>query len=234
MKRTAIGLSAMFVSLLLGTVIALSSLVAMDAKLDPAAIAAFSVPVLLVACLDPLAILLEIVAIVLVIVDSRQAGGLHHRLAWTAAIVFVIWGVANIGGFIPLSFLGARRGSLVLSKAGQWVKVGAALLQYSVPFLITFGLARKRSRVLLCLALALTAIGNFWFVALPIRGMELEAIGIPGQTVYAPRFEVDYTTGVYPFLLGMGYAGSILYLAVYAFLVWRTWRANRGTACNLV
>jgi hypothetical protein len=32
----------------------------------------------------------------------------------------------------------------------------------------------------------------------------------------------------------MGYTGGILYLVVYAFLAWRTWRANRETARNLV
>ncbi|MBN1810970.1 MAG: hypothetical protein JXA14_03955 [Anaerolineae bacterium] len=234
MKRTVFGLSAMFVSLLLGTVIALGSLVATGANLESTALTPFSAPILLVTCLDPLAILLEIVAIVLVVVDGRQVGGLHHRLAWTAAVSFVIWGVANIGGFIPLSFVGMRRGSLALVKAGQWVKAGAALLQYLLPFLMVFGLTRKWSRVLLCLALALTVAGNFGVVVLPIRSIELEPIGVPGQMVYVPRFEVDYTVGVYPFLLGMGYAGGTLYLVVYAFLTWRTWHASRETARNLV
>ena len=56
MKRTAFGLSAMLVSFLLSTAIALGSLVAMGGKLDSTALTAFSVPTLLVACLDPLAI----------------------------------------------------------------------------------------------------------------------------------------------------------------------------------
>jgi hypothetical protein len=127
-----------------------------------------------------------------------------------------------------------RRGSLVLAKAGQWVKAGAALLQYAVPFLMVFGLTRKWSRALLWLALTLTVIGNFGTVVLPIAEIELEPISLPGQTMYVPRFEVDYTAGVYPFLLGMGYTGGILYLVVYAFLAWHTWRANRETARNLV
>jgi hypothetical protein len=142
-KRTAFGVSAMFASLLLGAIVALGSLMAMGAQLDSAAFATLSVPALLVTCLDPLAILLEIVALVLIVVDSRRVGGRHRRLAWTAAILFVIWGVANIGGFIPLSLVGMRRGSLTLVKAGQWVKAGAALLQYAVPFLMVFGLTRR-------------------------------------------------------------------------------------------
>jgi hypothetical protein len=229
MKRTAFGLSAMLVSFLLGTAIALGSLVAMGGKLDSAALTALSVPTLLVAglvaCLDPLAILLEIVAIVLIAVDSRQVGGLHRRLAWTAAILFVIWAVANVAGFVPLSLVGMRRGALALVKAGQLVKAGAALLQYSVPFLMVFGLTRKWPRVLLWLALVMTAIGNFGVVVLPISGMQLAPIEVPGQTMYAPQFAVDYGAGVYPFLLGMGYIGGALYLVVYAFLAWRTWRS---------
>jgi hypothetical protein len=233
-KRTVFGLAAMSVSLLLGIIVALGSLAAMGARLGSTALTTVSVPTLLIMCLDPPAILLEIAAIVLIVVGSRRVGGLHRRLTWTAAILFVVWGVANVGGFVPLSFVGLRRGSLALVKAGQWVKVGAAVLQYLMPFLLVFGLTRKWSRVLLCLALALMAAGNFLLVALPIRGIELESVGLPGQTMYVPRIEVDYRTGVYPLLLGMGHAGGLLYLAVYAFLAWDTWRANRGTALNLV
>ena len=40
--------------------------------------------------------------------------------------------------------------------------------------------------------------------------------------MYAPRFTVDYTTGMYPILLGTGYTGGALYLVVYVFLAWRT------------
>jgi hypothetical protein len=234
MRLTAFGLTAMSVSLLLGIIVALGSLVAMGAQLDSKALTAISVPTLLVTCLDPLAILLEIIALILIILDSRQVGELHRRLAWTAATFFVIWGVANIGGFVPLSFVGMRRGSLALVKAGQWIKVGAAVLQYLVPFLLVFGLTRKWSRVLLCLALVLTAAGNFLLVALPIRGIELESVDLPGQTMCVPRIDVDYRTGVYPLLLGVGHAGGLLYLAVYVFLAWDAWRANRETARNLV
>ena len=129
MKRTALGLSAMLASFLPGTVIALSSLAATGGQLDSPALTAFGLPTLLVACLDPLAILLGIAAIILVVIGSRQVGRLHRRPAWTAAVFFLIWGVANVGGFIPLSFVGMRRGDLALVRAGQLVKAGAALLQ---------------------------------------------------------------------------------------------------------
>lgn len=226
MKRTAWGLSAMLVSFLLGTVIALGSLIAMRGRLDTATITAqpFSVPTLLVSCLDPFAILLEIAAIVLIVLDSRQLGNPHRRLAWTAAILFVAWAIANLGGFMPLSFLGIRRGSLSMVKAGQVVEAGAALLQYLIPFLLVFGLSRKPLRTLLWLALILTVVGNFGVVALPITGIQLEPVEFSGQTMHVLQLDVDYTTGLYPALLTLGYIGSTLYMLVYALLTWRTWK----------
>ena len=226
MKRTTWGLAAMIGSFLLGTVIAAGSLIAMGGRMDTAALTAqpFSVPTLLVACLDPLAILLEIAAIVLIVMGSRQVGGLHRRLAWTGAIFFALWAIANVGGFLPLSFAGMRRGSLDMVKAGQMVKAGAALLQYTVPFLMAFGLAARWPRALLWLALGLTVAGNLGVVVLPLSGMTLERVEVPGQAMYAPRFAVDYTAGAYPALLAAGYAGGVLYLVVYALLAWRTRR----------
>jgi len=235
MKRTAWGLSAMVGSFVLGTIIALGSLIAMEGMLDTATLAAqpLSLPTLLVACLDPLAILLEIAALVLLAMGSRQVGDLHRRLVWTAVAFLATWAVANVGGFIPLSFAGMRRGSLTLVKTGQMVKAGAALLQYAVPFLMAFGLTRGWSRTVLWLALGLSVVGNFGVIVLPISGVELERVGIPGQTIYAPRFAVDYTTGAYPALLALGYAGGALYLAVYVYLAWQTWSAtDRGAATD--
>jgi len=182
----------------------------------------------LVICLDPFAILLEIVAIVLIVMDSKQVGNPHHRLAWTAAIFFAIWGVLNLGVFLPLSFVGMRRGSLVLVKIGQMVKAGAALLQYAIPFLLVYGLSRKAPRVLLWLALILTVVGNFGVVVLPITGIELEAIEAAGQELYTPQFSVDYTSGLYPILLGMGYIGGALYMTAYGFLAVRFFRGDRS------
>ena len=75
MKRTALGLSAMVGSFLLGTITAVGSLIAMEGKLDTATLTAqpFSVPTLLVACLDPLAILLEIPALALLAMGNRSS-----------------------------------------------------------------------------------------------------------------------------------------------------------------
>ena len=230
MKRTAWALLAMSISFLLGTIIAVGSLVSMGGRLDTARLTAapLSVPTVLVICLDPLAILLEIVAIVLIVMDSKQVGNPHHRLAWTAAIFFAIWGVLNLGVFLPLSFVGMRRGSLVLVKIGQMVKAGAALLQYAIPFLLVYGLSRKAPRVLLWLALILTVVGNFGVVVLPITGIELEAIEAAGQELYTPQFSVDYTSGLYPILLGMGYIGGALYMTAYGFLAVRFFRGDRS------
>jgi len=230
MKRTAWAMLAMSISFLLGTIIAVGSLVSMGGRLDTARLTAapLSVPTVLVSCLDPLAILLEIVAIVLIVMDSKQVGNPHHRLAWTAAIFFAIWGVLNVGVFLPLSFVGMRRGSLVLVKIGQMVKAGAALLQYAIPFLLVYGLSRKAPRVLLWLALILTVVGNFGVVVFPITGIELEAIEAAGQELYTPQFSVDYTSGLYPILLGMGYIGGALYMTAYGFLAVRFFRGDRS------
>jgi hypothetical protein len=230
MKRTAWAMLAMSISFLLGTIIAVGSLVSMGGRLDTARLTAapLSVPTVLVICLDPFAILLEIVAIVLIVMDSKQVGNPHHRLAWTAAIFFAIWGVLNLGVFLPLSFVGMRRGSLVLVKIGQMVKAGAALLQYAIPFLLVYGLSRKAPRVLLWLALILTVVGNFGVVVLPITGIELEAIEAAGQELYTPQFSVDYTSGLYPILLGMGYIGGALYMTAYGFLAVRFFRGDRS------
>ena len=185
-------------------------------------------PTVLVSCLDPLAILLEIAAIVLIVLDGKQVGNPHHRLAWTAAILFVIWGVLNLGVFLPLSFVGMRRGSLVLVKMGQFVKAGAALLQYAIPFLLVYGLSRNLPRVLLWLALVLTVVGNFGVVVLTIGGIKLEALEAGGQELYAPQFSVDYTSGWYPILLGMGYTGGALFMIAYGLLAVRFFRGDRS------
>ena len=235
MKRTAWGLAAMLLSFLFGTVIALGSLTAMRGRLDTAALTAqpFNVPTLLVTCLDPLAILLEIVAIILIVMDSRQFGGLHRRLARTAAIFFVIWAIANLGAFLPLSFLGMRHGSVSMIKVAQMVKAGAAVLQYSIPFLLAFGLTRKVPRVLLWLALALTVVGNFGAVTSPIEGIQLQPVESLGQTMYVPHFNVDYTAGLYPILLALGYIGGVLYMLVYAFLTRQTWKEVRASSTQV-
>ena len=219
----------MCMSFLLGTIIAVGSFVSMRGKLDTERLTAapLSAPTVLVSCLDPLAILLEIAAIVLVLMDSRRVGGLHRRLAWTAAAFFLGWGALNLGLFLPLSFAGMQRGSSALVRMGQVVKAGAALLQYAVPFLLIYGLSRKRSRTVLWLALMLTVVGSLGVVALTIGSVELARVESAGQTLYVPRFSVDYTSGLYPILLGMGYAGGALYLIAYGLLAARFFREDR-------
>jgi len=236
MKRTAWGLSAMSISLAFGTIIAVGSLIAMRGQLDSDLLTRqpFSVPTLLVSCLDPLAILAEIAAIILIVRDSWQFGALHHRLAWTAAILYLMWAAANIFGFLPLSFLGTRKGSLSLVLAGQWIKAIAALLAYTVPALLVFGFSPKALRVGLGLGLLLSAIGSFGTLAMTISHFQLEPIIAAGQTLYVPKLSVDYTTGIYPALLVTGYIGGMLYLLAYTYLARQTWLRVRTSSVTQV
>jgi hypothetical protein len=74
MKKTAWGLSAMTLSLLLGTIIAVGSLAAMGGQMDTEALTSqpLGLPTILVSCLEPLAILLEVAAVALILRSSRQ------------------------------------------------------------------------------------------------------------------------------------------------------------------
>jgi len=226
MKRTAWAMLMMVISFLLGTIIAVGSLTSMGGRLDMARLTAtpLSVSTVLVSCLDPPAILLEIAAIILLLTDSRQVGRAHHRLVWIATIFFVVWALANLVVFLPLAFLGMQRGSVSMVKAAQMVKAGAAVLQYSIPFLLAFSLTRRAPRVLLWLALALTVVGNLAVVTLPIAGIQLRAVQLSGQILYVPQFDVDYTAGPYPILLASGYMGGALYMLAYALVAWQTWK----------
>jgi hypothetical protein len=237
MKRTMWGLSAMALSLVFGAVVALGSLTAMRGKLDTDMLTRqpFSIPTILVSCLDPLAILLEIAAIVLIVLDSRQFGVLQHRLAWAAAILYLVWAAANLLGFLPLSLLSAQNGSRSLALTGQWIKAISALLAFAVPALLAFGLSRKVMRVGLVLGWLLSAIGGFGSVAMAISHLRLEAIRAAGQTLYVAKFNVDYTTGVYPALLVASHVGGLLYLMVYAYLARKMWlrvRAGSGAQAS--
>ncbi len=222
MKRTAWGIAAMGLSFLLGTIIAVGSLISMGGQLDTARLTEtpLSAPTVLVTCLDPFVILLEIAAIALIVIDSKSVGNSHRRLAWISTVAFVIWGVLNLGVFLPLSFIGMQRGSLALVKAGMTVKAVAGLLQYAIPFLLVYKLSHgiHISRLLLWAALILTVVGNFGVVMRPLGGITLDAVETAGRTMYAPRFDVDYTRGWYPLLLGMGYAGGFLYMVAYGLL----------------
>ena len=234
MKRTAWGLLAMSISFLSGTIIALGSLIAMRGRLSTTTLVGqpFSIPTLLVSCLDPIAILLEIVAIVLIVMDSRRVGRVHRLLAWTAALLFALWAVANWGGFVPLSYLGMRRGQVSMVRLAQMIKAGAAVLQYLIPFFLVFGLTRRASRVALWCAAVLTTVGNFGAITLPIGGITLLPVESFGQTMYVPQFDIDYTSGPYPVLLALGYVGGVLYILVYVFLMWRIWKGSRPEQPN--
>jgi hypothetical protein len=223
MKRTTWGLWAMCLSLLLGTVIALGSLISVGGQLDTADLVEnpISVPTLLVSCLDPLAILLEIAAIVLVVSQARHYGSLHHRLAWTAAILYVLWAAANLLGFLPLSMRSAQTGSLSMALAGQWIKAGAALLAYTVPALLVLGLGNRTTRAVAAAGWLISAIGDFCTVATTIPAIALEPVATGDRVTYAVQFSVDYMGGLYPILLAMGYIGGALYLGVYLYLAWQ-------------
>jgi hypothetical protein len=229
MRKTAWGLSAMTLSLLLGTIIAVGSLMAMGGRMDTEALTSrpLGLPTLLVTCLDPLAIVLEIAAIVLILGGSRPVGAFHRRLAWSAAILYVIWAGANLLGFLPLSFLATRDGSLALARAGQWIKAISAVLAYAVPALLVFGLSPKGLRAAVGLGLLLSTLGGFGSVALTISELQLEPITAAGQTLYVARFSVDYATGPYPLLLGISYTGGLIYLLAYGWLAWHTWQQER-------
>jgi hypothetical protein len=226
MKKTAWGLSAMTLSLLLGTIIAVGSLAAMGGQMDTEALTSqpLGLPTILVSCLEPLAILLEVAAVALILRSSRQRSNLHRWLAWTAAIIYILWAAANLVGFLPLSFLAARDGSLALARTGQWIKATSALLAYAVPALLVFGLCPKALRVAAGFALILSAVGGFGSVAQTINQLQLEPIAAAGQQLYVTRFNVDYTTGLYPILLGISYAGGLIYLLVYGWLARQAWR----------
>jgi hypothetical protein len=223
MKQTAFGLSAMTLSQLFGWIIALGSLLATRGQLNTNGITSqpFNLPTILVSCLDPMAILLEIVAVVLILRDSRQFGTLHHRLAWTAAIIYIIWAIANVLGFLPLTFISAMNGSRSMALTGQWIKALSALLAFLVPVLLVFGISSRALRAILGFGWLFSAIGSFGSIAISLSNFQLEAMNVAGQTMYVTKLNVDYTQGIYPALLLIGYIGGLLYLLVYAYLAWR-------------
>jgi hypothetical protein len=230
-KRTVLGLSAMSFSLICGTIISLGSLVAMRGQLDSEVLTQrpFSLPSLLVSCLDPLAVLMEIVALVLIVRDSRRFGAFHRHLTWAAVGLYTAWAAANVLGFLPLSLISAWSGSRSSALAGQWIKAIAALLAYLVPALLVFGLSPRPLRIALGLGLFLSVIGSFGVIALSIAHLELEPIAAAGQTLHVAKFNIDYTRGLFPVLMIAGQLGGALYLAVYACLVWMTRHEMRSS-----
>ncbi len=222
-RRTRIGVYLMLTSFVMGMIVAVGWLLSMGGILDTDAMGAspLGVPTILVSLLTPWAIIFEVVAVVLVLLDSRLVGGLHRRLALTALWFLIAWGVMNVGGFLPLTFMAVQRGSLGMLRAGQIVKAVAAIFQYAIPFLLVFGIALPRTRKLLWIALVLTLVGNFATVIMGGTAMELQALETPGAVSYVPRLVVDYTKGIYPVLLALGYAGGLAYIVAYVSLVTR-------------
>ena len=223
MRKIKVGLIAMLVSFGLSAIVGLGSLLSTGGNIDTSVMskATLAVPTLLVSLLTPLALILEIVAIVLIVRGSKYAGRTQRRMALLALWFFIAWAAANVFGFLPLTFFALKSGSLGVLRAGQGTKAVAALLQYAVPFLLVFRLTRGWARLTLWLGLVLTVVGNFATVALGASAMSLRAVSEPTIVSHVPTFAVDYTTGLYPLLLAMGYAGGLLYIASYLSLTVR-------------
>jgi hypothetical protein len=220
MKKILYACYAMTISLVLGTLIASGSLIALGGRLSSEALTAapLGIPTLLVTCLDPLAIALEIAAIVLIVRGRKLFGPTQQRLAVLAAALYVLWAGANLFGFLPLSLLSWQNGSLPTALLGQWIKAAAALLAYAVPALLVFGMSRPAQRWLLVLGFVLSAVGSFGSVALAIGQMTLIRQEVSGSVLYVASFDVDYTQFPFPLLLVASYVGGLLYLGVYGWL----------------
>jgi hypothetical protein len=222
-RLTRHGIYLMLASFLIGMVVSVGSLLSMSGVLNTDTMSGPKIQpsTALVSLLTPWAIIIEIVAIIFILVNSRAVGGRHRRLVVTAAWFFAVWAALNVGGFLPLTFAALRQGSLTLLRTGQAVKAVAAILQYSIPFLMIFGIAVPSTKKLLWAALILTVVGNFSTVLMGGMSMELRAVEATGMVSHVPRLVVDYTKGFYPVLLGLGYAGGLAYILAYAVMLTR-------------
>ena len=223
MRRTRIGLSAMLLSMILSEVISLSSLVPTGGRLTSENIASpFSIATILVSLLEPVALILEIIAIVLIASDSKRSTGasIHRRLTFTAGAFFIVWAAFNFGVYLPLSLLGMKTGSLQLVKLALAIKAAAALFQYSIPFLLVYGIVRNgKTRLALWVALIAIIVGGLGVVTTPIASVRLEPVVVSNNRLYVPKYEVDYTSWPYPAFLVLSYPGGILYMLVYAITI---------------
>ncbi|MCL4560870.1 MAG: hypothetical protein M1281_09680 [Chloroflexi bacterium] len=220
MKKISYALIAMVISLVFGTIIASGSLIALGGKLNSEALTnqPLGIPTVLVSCLDPLAIALEIAAIVLIVRGRKLFSGLHQRLVVLAGALYLLWGAANLFGFLPLSLISSWNGSLQTALTGQWIKAAAGLLAYAVPALLIFGMSQPAQCWLLGLGFVLTAAGSFGSVALTIGQLTLIPQSIGSQVMYVASFNANYTQFPFPLLLASSYLGGLLYLFVYAWL----------------
>ena len=234
MKRVKAGLWAMLLSMVLGEILSLGSLVSTGGRLSSEhAASPLSAVTILVTLTEPLALVLEITAIVLVVTGSKQLAekGYARRLALTAAAFFLAWGVLNLAVYMPLTLAGMREGSLELVRLGLGVKVVAALLQYSIPFLLAYGLARRgKVRQGLWLALVLTVVGGLGVTALPITSVRLEPVIVSSGKLYVPRYEVNYTSWPYPLFLVLSHLGGVLYMIIYGIIIKDFEAATRSLA----
>jgi len=209
----------MLFSMILSEVISLGSLVSTSGRLSSASIASpFSIVTILVSLLEPVALILEIIAIVLIASDRRRSTGasIHRRLTFTAGVFFVAWAVLNFIVYLPLSLLVMKTGSLQLVRLALAVKAAAALFQYSIPFLLLYGIYRNsKTELALWMALIATIIGGLGVVATPIASVRLEPIAVSDNKFYAPKYEIDYTSWPYPVFLTLSHSGGILYVLVY-------------------
>ncbi|MBN2566295.1 MAG: hypothetical protein JXB46_11350 [Candidatus Eisenbacteria bacterium] len=148
------------------------------------------------------------------------------RIASPTLLLALLTPWAIIGEIVAV-----RSGSLSVLRAGQAVKAGAAILQYSVPFFLAFAVAGPWSRKALWAALGLVVVGNFATVILGASTMGLEPLARSGIVSYAPTFSVDHSRGFYPVLLVLGYSGMLLYIAAYVCLLVRL-RPARGSGIH--
>lgn len=223
MKSTRVGLLLMLLSMSLSEVVSLSFLVSTGGKLASENIASpFNIATIIVSFLEPVALLLEIIAIIIVVSDSKRLTetGIHRRLALTAGLLFVAWAILNFIVYLPLSLLGMKTGSLQLVRLALATKTIAALFQYPIPFLLVYGIASdSRIKLALWAALILTILGGLEVIITPITGVGLKQVPVQGNKFYVPRYEIDYTSWPYPVFLVLSHSGGILYMLVYAITI---------------
>lgn len=210
-KPAKTGLWIMLLSMILSEALSLGSLVLTRWKLSPGHASGTT----MLSFLSFLAVVLEIAAIALMVAVRRV-----RRLAVAAAMFFIAWAILNLAVYTPLVFIGVSRGSIELVKLGLGVKAAAAILQYSIPLLLAYGLARSSGiKRVLWLALVLAIVGGLGILVLPILSVRLEQVVASSGKLYVPKYEVEYASWPYPILLLFSHLGGILYMVAYAIII---------------
>ena len=145
-SRTRLAILLMIICMILGFVIGIGSLISTGAQLRSELIAAFCAPTLLITFLDPIAIALEFIAVILIFAESRRISGLHRTLASLALGFLIAWLILNFAAFLPTSFMGLLTGSVEAVRLGLVIKSSAAILQYLIPLLLIYGIAKTSER----------------------------------------------------------------------------------------